>query len=113
MTKIVNISMTHKFHAVEVSAKVIAHCAVKAAYATALTIEECEALLNWCNCQSSDLWEDMSLQEILNVYRATAEWDTFEAWAAEDWEAAYAAWNAAVIDEGNQMMPRDADDGGC
>ena len=48
----------------------------------------------------------MSLQEILNVYRATAEWVNFETWAAEDWEAAYAAWNAAVIDEGNQMMPR-------
>lgn len=106
MTKIVNISMTHKFHAVEVSAKVIERCSVKAAYATDLTIEECEALVNWCNSQTSDLWDGMSLQEILNVYRATAEWDTFEAWASADWEAAHAAWNAAVIDEGNQMTPR-------
>ena len=94
------------FKGVQVSDKVLKHCAVKAMYADQLKLEECEALVNWCNCQSSDLWEDMSLQEILNVYRATAEWDTFEAWASADWEAAYAAWNAAVIDEGNTMMPR-------
>lgn len=106
MTKTVNITMTHKFHAIEVPANVIKHCAVKAAYATDLNLEEIEALAYWCNCQSSDLWDDMSLQEILNVYRATAEWDTFEAWANEDWEAAYAAWNAAVIDDGNKLMPR-------
>jgi hypothetical protein len=49
----------------------------------------------------------MSLQEILNVYRATAEYDTFEGWAEEDWRAAYAAWNRAVIKPGNKMQPRD------
>ena len=105
-TPTIVISKTSTFKVVQVSDKVLKHCAVKAMYADQLKLEECEALVNWCNCQSSDLWEDMSLQEILNVYRATAEWDTFEAWASADWEAAYAAWNAAVIDEGNQMMPR-------
>lgn len=94
------------FKGVQISDKVLEHCAVKAMYADQLKFEELQALVNWCNCQSSDLWEDMSLQEILNVYRTTAEWDTFEAWASADWEAAYAAWNAAVIDEGNQMTPR-------
>lgn len=94
------------FKGVQVHNKVLERCVVKAMYADQLKIEECEALVNWCNSQSSDLWEDMSLQEILNVYRATAEWYNFETWANEDWEAAYAAWNAAVIDEGNQMTPR-------
>lgn len=105
-TPTIIISKTTTFKVVQVHDKVLEHCAVKAAYVEQLTIEEAEALVNWCSHQQSDLWEDLSLQEILNVYRATAEWDTFEAWAAEDWEAAYAAWNAAVIDEGNQMMPR-------
>lgn len=94
------------FKGVQVLDKVLKHCAVKAMYADQLKFEEIEALVIWCNSQSSDLWEDMSLQEILNVYRVTAEWFNFETWAAEDWEAAYAAWNAAVIDEGNQMTPR-------
>jgi hypothetical protein len=30
-----------------------------------------------------------------------------EGWAEEDWRAAYAAWNRAVIDPGNKMRPRD------
>lgn len=103
---VINTITQQKIKAISVPAKIIERCAVQSAYATDLTFEELQALVNWCNCQSSDLWEDMSLQEILNVYRATSEWCTFEAWAAEDWKAAYAAWNAAVIDEGNQMTPR-------
>lgn len=76
---------------------------VKAVVATDLTIDEVGVLINWCSFQDSSLWEDMSLQEILNVYRATIEWDTFEDWADVDQEAAYAAWNAAVIEPGNRM----------
>lgn len=106
MTPTLTISQTLTTKAVQVKDTVLTHCAVKAALVNQLTIEECEALVNWCNCQQSDLWEDLSLQEILNVYRASAEWDTWEAWAKEDWEVAYAAWNEAVIDPGNHMMPR-------
>lgn len=94
------------FKGVQVSDKVLEHCAVKAMYADQLNLEDIKALVYWCNSQTSDLWDGMSLQEILNVYRATAEWYSFEVWAQEDWEAACAAWNAAVIDEGNQMTPR-------
>lgn len=92
---------------VKVSDKIIALCGVKSEKAENLTREEVQSLMNWCDHQTEDLWEDMSLQEILNVYRATAEYDTFEGWAEEDWKAAHAAWNKAVIDPGNKMLPRD------
>lgn len=90
-----------------VPASILALCAVKAERAADLTREEVSALMGWCDCQTEDLWSEMSLQEILNVYRATAEYDTFEGWAEEDWRLAYAAWNRAVIKTGNKMQPRD------
>lgn len=87
-----------------VEPKVLALCFVKSNLAADLTREETVALMSWCDCQREDLWENMTLQEILNVYRATAEYDTFEGWAEEDREAAHAAWNKAVIAPGNKMM---------
>lgn len=93
---------------VKVDAKALALCAVKAERAEDLTLEEIDALVGWCDCQNADLWDGMGLQEILNVYRATAEYVTFEAWADEDWRAAYKAWNAAVIKPGNKMKPRNS-----
>jgi hypothetical protein len=93
---------------VAVPPSVLALCAVKTERAEDLTREDISALTNWCDCQTEGLWAEMSLQEILNVYRATAEYDTFEGWAEEDWQAAHAAWNAAVIKPGNRMVPRDA-----
>ena len=104
-TPTITMTQVREIKVVQVKDTVLALCAVKAAHADQLTIEECEALVNWCSHQQSDLWEDMSLQEILNVYRATAEWVTFEAWAMEDREAAHAAWNEAVIDPGNKLYP--------
>ena len=64
--------------------------------------------MHWCDCQSESLWAAMSLQEILNVYRASAEYVTWEGWASEDWKAAHAAWNRAIIDPENKMIPRAA-----
>jgi hypothetical protein len=69
---------------IEVSDKALEHCAVKAVHVMDMTMDEIEMLNNWCNCQSTDLWEGLTLQEILNVYRASAEWDTWEGWAEED-----------------------------
>lgn len=91
---------------VKVEPRFLALCNVKAERAADLTRDEVGSLMSWCDCQREDLWDSMSLQEILNVYRATAEYDTFEGWAEEDWPAAYKAWNAAVIDKGNRMEPR-------
>lgn len=79
---------------------------VTARSAADLSLEMIEVLVSWCGWQRSDLWDGLSLQEILNVYRATAEWDNFEGWAEEDWRAAYKAWNSAVINPGNKMQAR-------
>lgn len=91
---------------IKVEPRILALCKVKAERAADLTREETAALMSWCDCQREDLWDSMNLQEMLNVYRATAEYDTFEGWAEEDRAAAHKAWNSAVIDPGNQMLPR-------
>lgn len=91
---------------IKVEPKVLFHCYVKAERAELMTRDEVVGLMGWCDCQAEDLWEDMSLQEILNVYRATAEYDTFEGFAEEDWKSAYKAWNRAVINPNNKMIPR-------
>jgi hypothetical protein len=93
---------------ISVEPQVLALCSVKAALASALTRQEIADLMSWCDCQEEALWDDMTLQEILNVYRVSAEWDTWQGWAEEDRKAAHAAWNRAVVDPGNRMMPRAA-----
>lgn len=91
---------------IKVVAKVLSLCAVKVEHAADLSREEIQALMYWCDHQSEILWDGMSLQEILNVYRVSAEYVSWEDWAQEDWKKAYKAWNSAVIDPGNKMMPR-------
>jgi hypothetical protein len=81
---------------------------IKTKRAGNLTRDETTTLMAWCDCQTESLWDGMSLQEILNVYHATSEWTSFEAWAEEDWRAAYKAWNRAIIAPGNKMQPRAA-----
>jgi predicted nucleotidyltransferase len=88
---------------IEVSDKVLEQCAVKAVHVMDMTMEEVGNLSAWCDCQASDLWEGMSVQEILNVYRVSAEWILWESWALEDRDAAYDAWDGAVIDPGHKM----------
>jgi hypothetical protein len=89
---------------IPVASNVLALCSVQSNLAADLTRNETLDLMSWCDCQQEDLWENMSLQEILNVYRATAEYETFEAWAEDDRKIAHAAWNRAVIDPGNRMV---------
>lgn len=79
---------------------------IKVERASDMSIEDMGTLVNWCGWQDGNLWEDMSLQEILNVYRISAEWDTWEGWAEDEWPAAHKAWNKAVIDPGNKMEAR-------
>jgi hypothetical protein len=88
---------------IPVSDEILKHCGVKHALASDLTFEEIDRILHWCKWQSYDLWEDMSLQEILNVYRISAEWDTWQVWAEHEPVEAFAAWNSAVINPGNKM----------
>lgn len=84
--------------------RALALCPVKALLADLMTREEAAALMRWCDCQTESLWDDMSLQEILNVYRVSAEWDTWESWRQEEFDAAGLAWNRAVISPGNHLM---------
>ena len=82
--------------AVQVKPDILALCAVKAAHAEDLTREEIASLMNWCDYQQEDLWDGMNLQEILNVYRVSAEWENFESWAIEQGDVARKAWNGVV-----------------
>lgn len=78
---------------VAVSKRVIDLCRVKAKLANKLTIDEVRGLVNWCDNQIGLLTDDLNLQQILNLYRLSAEWDTWEAWHNEDTHAAHAAYS--------------------
>ena len=91
---------------IKVANKVLMLCAVKAEEATKLSLEEVRDLVAWCRCQDESLWDVLTLQEILNVYRVSAEYETFEAWLGEEPTAAVAAWNTAIINPENTMVPR-------
>jgi len=88
-----------------VKPKALALCFVKARLAADLTREETQSLMHWCDSQTEALWDNMSLQEILNVYRISAESVTWEMWAEDEPENARVAWNRAVISPGNRMRP--------
>jgi len=92
---------------VNASEKAIALCSVKSRKTEDLTQQETSDLMAWCDAQSSDLWDGMKLQEILNVYRVSADYISWEAWAIEDCRAAYKAWNKAIVDPGNKLISRD------
>lgn len=81
---------------IDVTDKALALCAVKARTATELTRDDIKALTYWCDCQTEALWDGMTLQEILNVYRVSAEWTTWEDWSEEQRQAAVRGWNRAV-----------------
>lgn len=69
---------------------------VKAEVVADLTLEDCRMLARWADYQASALWDGLTLQEILNVYRASWEWDTWQGWAEEEPDAARDGWNSAV-----------------
>jgi hypothetical protein len=91
---------------VPVKPQVLALCGVKASSADKLTREEIGYLMNWCDHQTEALWDGMSLQEILNVYRASAEWENFEAWTEARGNEARRAWNAVVRPKNRLRMVR-------
>lgn len=91
-------------HSIKVPAKVLALCYVKSEFAQDLNIDELRELVSWCNHQTESLWEDMTLQEILNVYRASGEYISWEGWCQEEPRAARDAWNRAIINPDNKML---------
>lgn len=90
-------------HTITLDEKDIALCLVKVEQAAHLNRDEVRYLMSWCDRQQGFLWDDMNLQEILNVYRVSAGHRTWEEWVEEDQESAYSAWNRAVIYPGNKL----------
>lgn len=64
-----------------------------------LSVEKAQTLVNWCDCQSSHLWDGLGLADILKIYHASIDWITFEAWVEKEGDAARKAWNAVMPDE--------------
>jgi hypothetical protein len=91
-----------------VTDKAISLCAVKARNASDLTREEIKALTYWCDCQTKSLWDDLTLQEILNVYRVSAEWMTWEDWLDEERIKAVRGWNRATFPKNHMQLMRAA-----
>lgn len=88
--------MSNQINSVEfvnVAPDVQVHLGVMSAKASDLVRDEIQTLMNWCDWQREDLWDGMSLQEILNVYRVSGAWVSFEAWAEEEGDVARFAWN--------------------
>ena len=83
---------------VQVNPFYFADMEVKTESASALSLIESERLAGWCRIHSRHLWEDLNLQQILNVYRACANgaWSSFEAWYHADSDEAMIAWNDAI-----------------
>lgn len=92
---------------IDVTDREIALCAVKSRAAADLTRDEINELTYWCDCQTESLWDGLTLQEIINVYRVSAKWTTWEDWSEEEPEAALRGWNRAVNAE--NKMPTLAD----
>lgn len=61
-----------------------------------LSREQVVHLMSWCDYQTESLWDGMTLQEILNVYRVSAVWENFEGWVEQEGDVARRAWNAVV-----------------
>lgn len=76
--------------------------AVKKRLAEDLTMGDVQILVNWTNWQASSLYEELTLQEVLNVYRVSSDWVTWQAWAEDDVKAACKAWNGVTLPENHR-----------
>lgn len=82
---------------IEVSNHALRYCTVKAMDARNLNREEILNLMAWCDCQDESFWDNLTLQEILNVYRVSADYMTFQDWTIEQPRKAWEAYNRAVL----------------
>lgn len=74
--------------------------------AAKLTLEQAEALVNWANVQDYRLFEHLPLSEVLALYHASIEWETFEDWINAEPAVAIAAYNICVSDPSNHLLIR-------
>lgn len=71
--------------------------------ASELLFQEIAILFEWAEEQDSEFFIDLSLQEVLNVYRVSADYEDFEEFLDLNPEKAVVAYNSAV-NEDNQMV---------
>lgn len=67
--------------------------------ASDLKRDELRELQSWCDCQRESLWNDLGAQTILNLWHASSEWETLEAWLQEAPEAS--ALHQAILNAGD------------
>lgn len=72
------------------------HARIQQSQAADLSRDDLAALVNWSNCQEPGLINDLTTQELLNVYRMSAEYDTVVDWLAEKGNFAVRAFNHVV-----------------
>lgn len=80
------------------------YSAVRAVRAGDLGRDDIAILTNWCNHQREALWQGMNLQEILNVYRLSAEYDNFEQFIEDVGNVARREWNRGVRQQNKLLM---------
>lgn len=81
---------------IKVDSKVLELMTIKSEKAENLTREETPFLMSWCDQQRESLWDELSLQEILNIYRVSGKWVDWECWFSDEPELAINGWNSAV-----------------
>lgn len=64
--------------------------------ASDLRYEEISIIIEWADAQDPRLFEDLNLQELLNLYRISVDRGDIDNWFEEDPEGAVVAYNSAV-----------------
>ena len=67
--------------------------------ASELLYQEIAIIFEWAEEQDSDFFVDLSLQEVLNVYRVSADYEDFEEFLEMNSEKAVEAYNSAVAED--------------
>lgn len=64
----------------------------------ALTLQQAASLTRWAEHQHGSLFDDdhVTIQQVLDVFHASIEWISFEAWLEEEPGPAIKAYNAAM-----------------
>jgi len=78
--------------------------------AALLSRDEVQRLMGWCDRQRESLWDGMTLQDILNVWHISCQWDNFESWSEDEGDVARLCWNAVVKDKQQHLELHESPD---
>lgn len=76
--------------------------------AALLNREQVSDLMGWCDFQDESLWDGMTMQEILNIWHVSIEYDSFEGWAQERGDEARKQWNRVTYPNNHLMLKEGA-----